>query len=158
MIIAHQKPEILLFHANVLTNHSKARGKRVQEINPLEASQENLELQFHSRRKTILLLTCLEEISSTSAPSRAPGAGGHLGSARARGFPARGRRCLVRHQQGTWGCRCLRSWGLRRCWPGSLGHGCTPGKTRHASTPRLPRPKSGDGERCPGERAHQWLD
>lgn len=54
MIIAHQKTEILLFHANVLMNNSKAQGKWIQEINPLEATQENLELEFHFR-KTILL-------------------------------------------------------------------------------------------------------
>jgi len=54
MIIAHQKTEIPLFHANVLTNNSKAQGKRIQEINPVEATQENLELEHHFR-KTILL-------------------------------------------------------------------------------------------------------
>ena len=54
MIIAHQKTEILLFHANVLMNNSKAQGKWIEELNPLEATQENLEFEFHFR-KTILL-------------------------------------------------------------------------------------------------------
>lgn len=51
MIIAHQKTEILLFHANVLMESSKAQGKWIQEINPLGAPQEDLELHI---RKTVL--------------------------------------------------------------------------------------------------------
>lgn len=52
MIIAHQKTEILLFHANVLTESSKAQGKWIQEINPLEAPREDLE--FHIRNSFVL--------------------------------------------------------------------------------------------------------
>lgn len=51
MIIAHQKTEILLYHANVLMESSKAQGKWIQEINRLEALQE--EFEFHIR-KTVL--------------------------------------------------------------------------------------------------------